>query len=196
MYDTAAYIPPPLTVQLFSGHLMDHKTSSDNNLQSYNPWIRVWMARLSGILDNIRVPPEATAITTPLNTAQWEKSLVKHPNRALVNFYISGISQGFRLGFNNPTSSLKSARRNLSLAYEHPEVVDKYLEAEIVQCRIAGQFEKLPNSEVHISRFGVIPKKHSQKWRLIVDLSHPVGHSINNGIPKGQKVLEMYIHYF
>ena len=142
------------------------------------------MARLSGMSDDVWVPPEDTANTTPMNTAQWKKSLVKHPNRALVNFYISGISQGFRLGFNNPTFSLKSACRNLSSAYEHPEVVDEYLAAEIAQCRIAGPFEKLPNSEIHISRFGVIPKKHSQKWRLIVDLSHPVGHSINVGIPK------------
>ena len=85
----------PLIAQLFSGHLMDDKTSSDNNLQSYTSWIRVWMAHLSGISDVIWVPPEATANTTPLNTAEWEKSLVKHPNRALVNFYIFGISQGF-----------------------------------------------------------------------------------------------------
>ena len=36
-----------------------------------------------------------------------------------------------------------------------------------------------------MSRFGVIPK-HNQmdSWRLIVDLSHPPGFSINDGIPK------------
>jgi len=39
--------------------------------------------------------------------------------------------------------------------------------------------------EAHISRFGVIPKKHQPgKWRLIVDLSHSSGHSVNDGIPK------------
>ena len=37
---------------------------------------------------------------------------------------------------------------------------------------------------MHVSRFGVIPKTHQPgKWRLITDLSHPQGHSINNGIP-------------
>ena len=142
------------------------------------------MACLSGISEDIWVPIEATAVTTPLNIAQREKSLVKHPNRALVNFYISSISQGFRLDFNNPSSSLKSACWNLSSGYEHPEVVDEYLAAEITQSCIAGPFEKLPNLEVHIGRFRVIPKKHSQKWRLIVDLSHPTGHSINDGISK------------
>ena len=37
----------------------------------------------------------------------------------------------------------------------------------------------------HISRFGVIPKRHTpSKWRLIVDLSYPTSHSVNDGIPK------------
>ena len=38
---------------------------------------------------------------------------------------------------------------------------------------------------MHISRFGVIPKTHQpNKWRLIIDLSHPQGHSVNDNIPK------------
>ena len=37
---------------------------------------------------------------------------------------------------------------------------------------------------VHLSPFGVIPKKEVGKWRLIVDLSHPSEASINDGIEK------------
>ena len=38
---------------------------------------------------------------------------------------------------------------------------------------------------MHISRFGVIPKSHqSNKWHLIIDFSHPQGHSVNDNIPK------------
>ena len=37
---------------------------------------------------------------------------------------------------------------------------------------------------VNINHFGVIPKHHqANKWRLIVDLSHPEGFSINDNIP-------------
>ena len=37
----------------------------------------------------------------------------------------------------------------------------------------------------HISPFGVIPKKHHPgKWYLILDLSSPEGHSVNDGIGK------------
>ena len=36
-------------------------------------------------------------------------------------------------------------------------------------------------SKIHISRLGVIPKNHKpDKWRLIVDLSYPTGHSVND----------------
>ena len=37
----------------------------------------------------------------------------------------------------------------------------------------------------HVSPFGVIPKKSKpEKWRLIIDLSTPTGHSVNDGIEK------------
>ena len=38
---------------------------------------------------------------------------------------------------------------------------------------------------IHTSLFGVIPKKSRlNKWRLIVDLSSPSDHSVNDGIAK------------
>ena len=76
-----------------------------------------------------------------------------------------------------PLSQLKSA---LSTAAIHPEVVDEYLAAESKKSRIAGPFTKLDIPYVHISRFGVITKKYSQLWRLIVDLSHSIGLNVNN----------------
>ena len=51
--------------------------------------------------------------------------------------------------------------------------------------RVAGPFIKAHIPGIQISRFGVIPKSHQKdKWRLIVDLSHPKSHSVNDGIPK------------
>ena len=46
-------------------------------------------------------------------------------------------------------------------------------------------FSSSPFPDLHITRFRVIPKSHQPvKWRLILDLSLPEGHSINNGILK------------
>ena len=38
-------------------------------------------------------------------------------------------------------------------------------------------------SQVQSSPIGLVPKSHQvDKWQLIVDLSHPYGHSVNDGI--------------
>ena len=77
------------------------------------------------------------------------------------------------------------SKKSMSSALAHPSVVDNYLQAELNHNRIAGPFPLSQCQEVHISRFGVIPKGHnSNKWGLIVDLSHPSGCSVNDHIPK------------
>ena len=54
---------------------------------------------------------------------------------------------------------------------------------EIHLGRVAGPFPRPPLPALHVSRFSVIPKRRRPgKWRLIVDLSHPAGNSVNDGI--------------
>ena len=68
-------------------------------------------------------------------------------------------------------------------AEEHHQVVTDYLEAERCRGVILGPFSREEVLGVHLSRFGVIPKSHQPgKWHLIVDLSHPEGRSVNDGI--------------
>ena len=70
-------------------------------------------------------------------------------------------------------------------ATEHPDVIDEYLATEIAKGRVAGPFATLPFPNLHCSLFGMIPKKGQPgKWRLILDLSSPIQHSVNDGIPK------------
>ena len=48
---------------------------------------------------------------------------------------------------------------------------------------VLGPFLHEELSQMQISQFGVIPKASQPgKWRLIVNLSHPEGKSVNNGI--------------
>ena len=100
-----------------------------------------------------------------------------------VGYILLGIADGFRIGF-NPRQKLKPARKNMRSALENLEVVKSYLQAEKDANRLLGPF---PVGEIgaHISRFGVIPKKHKPgKWHLILDLSHPEDFSVNDGIQK------------
>ena len=56
---------------------------------------------------------------------------------------------------------------------------------ELAKGRVVGPFSSPPLPHLHISRFGVIPEKHQPgKWCLILDLSSPDGHSVNDGIRK------------
>ena len=68
-------------------------------------------------------------------------------------------------------------------AFDHPSVVDDYLKVEVSCGRVAVPFTTPPVPGLHVSRFGVIPKNNQPgKWRLILDLLSPEGHSINDVI--------------
>ena len=133
-----------------------------------------------------RVPESACLVHTPLIPTSWRNLLARYPDQRLVQFFLRGIIEGFQVGYNDHKSkSLKSSRKNLDGAIQHPEVVDEYLAKEMTFNRLVGPFVKAQLPGIQISRFGVIPKSHQiGKWRLIVDLSHPKSHSVNDGIPK------------
>ena len=95
---------------------------------------------------------------------------------------LEGLRFGFKLGF-SLSQSLKPAKRNKPSAYEHPSVIDEYLATEVPLGRVAGPFASPPVPLLHVSSFGVIPKKGQRgKWHLIVDLSSPGEASVNDGI--------------
>lgn len=48
---------------------------------------------------------------------------------------------------------LKSSRKNLEGAIQHPEVVDDYLRTKVSLNRVAGPYKKSQGPSVHISRF-------------------------------------------
>ena len=59
-------------------------------------------------------------------------------------------------------------------------VVRDYLLHECSQGRIIGPLDNSLRPFLQINRFGVIPKKNSNRWRLILDLSAPEGKSVND----------------
>ena len=72
----------------------------------------------------------------------------------------------------------------MTSAHLNPDPVDSYLAEEISAGRIVSMPKPIhPSPPIHISRFGVIPKRNKPgKWRLILDLSAPSGMSVNDGI--------------
>jgi len=101
---------------------------------------------------------------------ELESSLSSHPNQDHVNYFLDGLTAGFKISFATP-ANLHAAKRNMSSATDHPTVVEDYFQAELDHNRIFGPFANSQCQSVHISRFRVIPKHHqTNKWHLIVNL--------------------------
>ena len=134
-----------------------------------------------------KLPVEARWIRTPLKAEAWEAMLEGHPDRVLAEIVLRGIREGFRVGFHGNLADLQPCKQNLISVREHPEVVQEYLKQEVMAGRIieVGNLRQAQALGIHCSPFGVIPKKgRAGRWRLIVDLSSPDGHSINDGISR------------
>ena len=113
---------------------------------------------------------------------KFSQELAGPPDQKQVSYVLQGLQHGFRLGFHS-AHKLKPAKRNKPSALHHAHIVDAYLANEVSLGRVAGPFASPPFPRLHISSFGVIPKKGQPgKWRLIVDLSSPGGASVNDGI--------------
>ena len=158
--------------------------------ESYNHDIRPermaqGMEEISTTRQLTPLPESISVVSTPLRLPAWAEALREYPDEEVALFFLSGIAHGFRIGFMPKSTLLKSARQNLEGALSHPEVVEDYIKEEVRLGRVVGPIRPSLRSSCHISRFGVIPKGHqTNEWCLIVDLSFPKGHSINDGIPK------------
>ena len=110
-----------------------------------------------------------------------------HPDREYADYIVSGIRDGFLVGYTYGATTLSSAKKNMQSAEENPHVVEEYVEAELVLGVLLGPYQREKVTGVHLNRFGVIPKSSQPgKWRLIVDLSHLEGRCINDGIDPGR----------
>ena len=133
------------------------------------------------------LPNQLASVTSPVNLDFWKEHLRDHEDQIFSQLVLQGLIAGFRIGFQREAVLLRSARSNMISASTHQEVVSAYLEQELKADRIAlvGTVDTAHRFGIHISPFGVIPKKGKpNKWRLILDLSSPSEGSVNDGIPK------------
>ena len=63
---------------------------------NYTDWISAWTSRLNNQPVDVKVPHAPRAVTSPLNVSSWREALSGHPNKALVDFFLSGIYVSWR----------------------------------------------------------------------------------------------------
>jgi len=66
---------------------------------NYYDWILACHMKNQSV--NINVPPTSTGNTSPLIVGNLMEALADHPNRPLVKFFITGVSDGFQVVFGN-----------------------------------------------------------------------------------------------
>ena len=96
-------------------------------------------------------------------------------------FFISGFRHGFYLGYQDPRQSCFV--KNSDSTKGNWEVVNTKLKQEMKMGRIAGPFNMPPFEKFRVSPLAVIPKSTQGEYRLIHNLSAPLGNSVNSFIP-------------
>lgn len=139
-----------------------------------------WRVMKSGQYNRwgLRIP-----LPTTWNLELLESLLVDYEDKEVVEWLRFGWPIDRALDAPDPVLDVRNHRG----AILHEEAVDAYLKKEIGLGATYGPFITLPyNSRVGISPLNTTSRKHSDRRRVILDLSWPVsGGSVNEAIPSG-----------
>lgn len=130
-----------------------------------------------------RLPEAITShpVTTPLCLDAWEHALSSHPDRRWVSYILQGLCHGFRIGLECQPSCRSSVGNSPSASKLAP-AIEAFLWKQCQAGCMLGPFPPEECGGVITSSLGVIPKKTPGKFRVIVDLSRPEGHSVNDSV--------------
>ena len=117
-------------------------------------------------------------VTSQLNVDKWEELLKGYWDQLL-----ELLRFGFPLDFNR-TCTLHNEQGNHTSATQFPLDVDAYIEEECGYGTLLGPFKENPIVDCHTSPFMTRNKPNSDRRRVIIDLSWPIGASVNAGIDK------------
>ena len=122
---------------------------------------------------------------SPVHPEKWTQFLLAHPDQRFATYIRRGFEEGFHIGLREPDLVLTKALKNHPSALANSRVVNDYITTEVSTGRFVGPLARPVCSLVHTSLIGLVPKSHQvDQWRMIVDLSFPRNHSVNDGIPR------------
>lgn len=105
-------------------------------------------------------PLTPVPLVSPLRLSQFIVELTDYTDKAAAAYILNGLQDGFHIGFEALLVSLRSCSTNKRSAFDHPYVIDAYLKNEVSCGQVAGTFFSPPFTDLHISRFGVVPKSN------------------------------------
>ena len=94
------------------------------------------------------------------------QTIAGHPDQGFAHYILAGLQQGFRIGFNHGSASLRQGEGNMKC--DNPQAVADYLQAELE----ANRLSRLSRSEA--STIGVHFSPVGEARQMEAD-SEPVG---------------------
>ena len=140
------------------------------------------LLELSECVDQ-RYPVQWPVCPTPVHLCNWEGFLQSHPDQGFASYIRTGLSAGFRIGFDRGGPGWLPSASNHPSARANVQVIREYIAEEVQLGRLVGPLKKVILPWVITSPIGLVLKAHQvDKWRMIVDLSYPRDRSVNSGI--------------
>ena len=147
----------------------------------FAPFVR-HSSTFSSFLDTHRavaLTGQRMPVFSTLNIAMWRELLSGYPDQIICEF----LEFGWPIGYMSDTLSIFDLQTHRG-ALDFPDQVNAYLFKELKLRRIAGPFDTaLLAQGFVVSRLNTVEKRDSEERRVIVDLSWPCGHSVNEAIP-------------
>ena len=118
-------------------------------------------------------------LTSGLNIEEWEKELVDYPDKMLIEYF----KFGFPLSLSDPEPLNNTSISNHHSALQYPTAVDDYLQKEISLGAIIGPVDH-GGSDMYQCLPLLSSPKGNQTRRIILNISHPYGNSVNDRLPR------------
>lgn len=166
-----------LPYELADSGRSDWRDAEDNliNDQIFQIYHQVKLTGLPNMLGARRRVPSL------LNHEAWRAVATGHPDDQLV---LDGLEFGFPLQYVG-SKITRNNRTSHPSAVRHINHVRRYLKTETENRALLGPFPRPPFKQwFNISPIMTRPKSDSTKRRIIVDMSFPRGHNVNDGVNK------------
>ena len=107
---------------------------------------------------------------SPIRVEKLRQEVLTHPDQSFVTYVSDGLENGFRVGFNPLSVSLKSATQNMPSVSLQPSVIDDYLHTELAKFDVESTYRIIP---VHPNDRYIL----GMQWQgnYFVDMALPFG---------------------
>ena len=171
--------PLPVGPHRYADYIRDLWPNPDRGFEALAPshhslYLTVRQSNLPNYL-SARIP-----VPSDLNCSMWDILLKGYSDAEITDY----LRFGWPSSYTAPVPP-RLTHTNHQSAISYKQEVDRFVAKEVEKGAMLGPFPEPPFVEwTQTSPLLMVPKKDSDRRRVVIDLSFPEGHSVNTGIAK------------